>query len=704
MDTIPLNKQYSICYCHSMPKKITPSTRPAHDFSQELNAQQLAVVTHGQGPALVLAGAGSGKTRTIIYRLAYLIDQGIDPHQVLLLTFTNKAAKEMLHRAELLTNQPLTKLWGGTFHHLSNLLLRQFAPLLGYNSRFTILDEEDSQTLIKHVLKEFGGERTSKFLPSPNVTKNLISLAKNTLKPLDELVSDRYPRLQPFIKDLLQIAEIYQQTKQQANSMDFDDLLVLLVKLFNERPDVKQNIQQRFPWVLVDEYQDTNQIQGQLIYHLTGPKGNLVAVGDDAQSIYAFRGADISNILNFPKIYPHAKIYKLETNYRSTPQILNVANAAIANNLKQFPKNLQPLKESGSKPLLMAATTPKEEAKFVTDEIVKLNRQGTPLARIAVLFRATFHSQMLEFALTSRGIPYDYRGGLKFFERAHIKDLLAYLRIIDNVADRAAWLRLLNMQTGVGPVTAAALANQLMNHKNIKEALKAKLDMSPRAKEGWLNLQGLFQRILQAVSQTPAGLIKEIIHSAYRDWLEQQYQDWQDRLADLEQLNLFAENYQDLSSFLAEASLQEQFAASRLMGKTDYHEDKLILSTIHQAKGLEWHAVFLINLMQGGLPHRQSLFDPTELEEERRLFYVGITRAQHLLYLTYPIINEGSFNSLSQRSQFLDELPWGVVEDCTSNFLDDALTDSTIEIDEQGERRRLILTRRGKFLPEVEDL
>lgn len=689
-----------------MPKKIIQPTRPAHDFSKELNEQQLAVVTHGQGPALVLAGAGSGKTRTIIYRLAYLISQGVDPHQVLLLTFTNKAAKEMLHRAEMLTSQPLTKLWGGTFHHLSNLLLRKFASLLNYKSQFTILDEEDSQTLIKHVIKEFSGDHTSKFLPSPKVARNLISLAKNTLQPLDSLVADRYPRLQPFINDLQQIAENYQNAKQQANSMDFDDLLVLLVQLFNQRPDVKASIQQRFPWVLVDEYQDTNQIQGQLIYHLAGPRGNLVAVGDDAQSIYAFRGADISNILNFPATYPGAKIYKLETNYRSTPQILNVANAAIANNLKQFPKNLKPIKTNGLKPLLMAATTPKEEARFIVDEILKLHRGGTPLSRMAVLFRATFHSQMLEFALTSRGLPYDYRGGLKFFERAHIKDVLAFLRVINNVTDHLAWLRLLNMQTGVGPATAAALAKQLMSGTDINKTLQNKLNVPPRAHEGWSNLRGLLQRILRAVDQTPAGLIKEIIHSSYRDYLEQQHQDWQDRLADLEQLNLFANNYDDLSAFLAEASLQEQFAAARLyLPGQNHSDDKLILSTIHQAKGLEWEAVFLINLTQGGLPHRQSLFDPTELEEERRLFYVGITRAQHLLYLTYPILNEGSFNSLTQRSQFLDELPWGIVNDESRNPLNSGLEENIIEVDKYGERlKNLPKPKGGRFLPEVEDL
>ena len=327
----------------------------------QLNEQQRAVVTHGTEPALVLAGAGSGKTRAITYRLAYLLEQGIAPEQILLLTFTNKAAKEMLERAEALTHVPVKALWGGTFHHIANRLLRQLAPLVGYQSNFTILDEDDSQTMLKHLLKNFHLPPGAHLIPSPGVAKAIISFSRNTGQPIADVVELKYPRLEPLVEELENLAKNYAENKRLANVMDFDDLLALLGQALTKHPKVQERLQKQFPWILVDEYQDTNYLQSELIFHLAGSTGNLVVVGDDAQSIYAFRGANISNILDFKKRYPKAKIYKLETNYRSTPEILTLANASIGNNVRQYPKALQSVVASGSKPKVLVATGGRDE-------------------------------------------------------------------------------------------------------------------------------------------------------------------------------------------------------------------------------------------------------------------------------------------------------------------------------------------------------
>jgi DNA helicase-2/ATP-dependent DNA helicase PcrA len=624
-----------------------------------------------------------------------LLEQGIDPSQILLLTFTNKAAKEMLERAEALTHVPVKALWGGTFHHIANRLLRQLAPLVGYQSNFTILDEDDSQTMLKHLLKDFHLPPGAHLIPSPGVAKSIISFSRNTGQPIADVVELKYPRLEPLTDELQKLARDYAENKRTANVMDFDDLLALLGQALAENPKVQERLQQQFPWILVDEYQDTNHLQSELIYHLAGPTGNVVAVGDDAQSIYAFRGADISNILDFRKRYPKAAIYKLETNYRSTPEILALANASIGNNLKQYPKALQPVVASGSKPKILVATGGRDEAHQVVTEIVDMARQGIPLMQMAVLFRATFHSQNLEFELTSRGIPYDYRGGLRFFERAHIKDVLAFLRVAHNPGDQPAWLRLLTMPAGIGPATAAGLLAQLRGHKKIKDIISLEPTMT-RGQAGWQILRDSLGRVANAVDQSPSNLVTEVLRSWYREYLETQYRDWQDRLADLEQLGRFAATFADLQTFLSEASLQEQYAANRQKPGQKDDSDKLVLSTIHQAKGLEWHAVFVVNLAQGSFPHRRSLFSSEEIEEERRLFYVAVTRARKLLYLSYPLINEASADSLNQRSQFLDELPYGVTDErnAAPQYADE--TEQTIQLDGNGERHG--------FLPDITKL
>ena len=687
-----------------------PSKKTAVDASPllaSLNDQQRAVVTHGEGPALVLAGAGSGKTRAITYRLAHLLEQGVAPEQILLLTFTNKAAREMLDRAEALTHVPIKALWGGTFHHVANRLLRQLAPLVGYRPNFTIIDEDDSQTMMKHLLKEFHLPPGSHIIPAPGVAKAAISFSRNTGHSIGEVLAEKYPRLEPLEEELERLAKAYAENKRTANVMDFDDLLALLVQALAEHEKVRDRLHAQFPWILVDEYQDTNKLQSELIYHLAGPTGNVVAVGDDAQSIYAFRGADIANILDFKQRYPGAAIYKLEANYRSTPEILTLANSVISRNVKQYPKQLQPMVPSGGVPVLLPATDSRDEARQIVEEVVNLSREGVPLSQLAVLFRATHHSQQLELALTGHGIPYDYRGGLRFFERAHIKDVLAFLRVAHNPGDQPAWLRLLTMPAGIGPATAAQLLAQLRGVKTLAEVVEMQPQLT-RGQAGWQQVQAGLRRLAAAAEQTPDRLVAEVLRSWYREYLETQHRDWQDRLADLEQLERYAATFADLGTFLAEASLQEQYASSRQQQGHRHDEDKLVLSTIHQAKGLEWHGVFIMNLAQGSFPHRRSLGSSYEIEEERRLFYVAATRAQRKLYLTYPILNDGRGGSdtINQRSQFLEEIPWGAVAERgaaagTERRAADTDGEDVIQLDANGER----LSQPGRrFLPDVDQL
>jgi len=638
------------------------------DYKKELNDEQYQVVTQADGPCLVLAGAGSGKTRTIVYRVAYLIEQGIKSDNILLLTFTNKAAREMLNRvALLLKGRNLKGLWGGTFHHIANKILRKFAPLIGYKANFTILDEEDSESLIKICLKELNINTKERRYPTPAVLKDLISYAKNSEKKLKEVVEIKHPRWLEILPQLEKIARNYEERKKQKGLMDFDDLLTNLLKLLKTQPPVKKVLSNKFHYILVDEYQDTNRIQAEIIKELASVHQNILVVGDDAQSIYSFRAADIGNILNFPKIFKDTKIFHLTTNYRSTPEILEVANRIIENNLKQFPKNLVSLQKSLVKPALAIMSNPETEAAFISETILELREQRVPLNKIAVLFRATYHSQPLEFELTKRDIPYDYRGGLRFFERAHNKDVLAFLKIVNNVKDEVSWFRLLNLQIGIGEVTSKNLISNLTKANNINSVLKQEVEqlLSERAKNGWRELKYIFLKILKAEKLLPGELIRKIIKSNYQNYLELNYPNYQERLDDLEQLSLFADRYQNLNSFLAEITMQENFSAARL--RTDYqnenHEERVILSTIHQAKGLEWETVFVINLTEDALPNPRALKEEGGLEEERRLFYVAVTRAQKNLFLTYSLMS--SFNSyyLKTPSPFLKEIPEELLEE-----------------------------------------
>lgn len=678
------------------------------DYSSELNQEQLDAVLHGDGPCLVLAGAGSGKTRTVTYRVAYLLEQGAEPSSILLLTFTNKAAREMLDRISLLVGPEAKGVWGGTFHAVANRLLRSFAPAVGYTNGFSILDEEDAKALMKAVLKDAKIDPKARRFPSPAVLKNVYSFSRNTGTPIKETVEIKHPNFLDCVNDMEWICSEYQKRKQQSNAMDFDDLLWNWLKLMETQPAIASQISSRFQYVLVDEYQDTNALQARIISKLGEQHKNVFVVGDDAQSIYAFRGADVKNILSFPDSWPNAKIFKLESNYRSTPQILDLANASLSYNQNQFEKNLIGLKDPGVKPTVIACPSARQEASFLADKILTLRSEGVALANMAVLFRASSHSQALEFELMKRDVPFEYRGGLKFFERAHVKDVLSYMRLQVNAKDEPAWLRVLNMQTGIGAATAAAILEQVRESASkAVSAISNEITIPPRGQAGWLSAQS----VLIAMSEsTPGAMVRAVANSEnYKNHLEAEYPDWRDRLEDLEQLAIFADAYPDPAAFLADATLDDASFRREKGGSND--EERLILSTIHQAKGLEWDTVFIIHLTNQGFPSPRALEEDGAIEEERRLFYVASTRARNKLFLSYPQVMGYDAMSFCRPSMFLEELPgylveneqlarfssvssnkpsrsWGDEDQGWADEWSDGYEEPTIELDRFGNRRR----------------
>ena len=684
------------------------------DYQKELNPQQLEVVLNGEGSVLVLAGAGSGKTRTITYRVSYLLERGVSPENILLLTFTNKAAQEMLSRVEALLGWYPKGLWGGTFHSVANRLLRIYAPELGYSSNFTILDQEDTKALVKVCIKLLQVDTTSRRFPSPSKIHGLISYVQNSGKSISEVIESKYPQLSELTGVIERIAQMYAQRKKEADAMDFDDLLLVLREILSTNEGIRRRLSQQFEYVLVDEYQDTNVVQADLIRLLSREHGNLLVVGDDAQSIYSFRAADIQNILGFPQTYSNTKTFRLTTNYRSTPEILAIANASIIQNKNQFEKELVSVQSSSGLPHLVPANNSAQEAQFISQRILMLREEGVPLREVAVLFRAAFHSQALEFELMKRDIPYEYRGGLKFFERAHIKDVLSYLRIKSNPKDEMAWIRVLGLFSGIGLATAQTIAVQMKMLGSLSDLFSSPIKIPKRAQPGWTVLLKTLEELV--TQDFPSDLIRSVVSGDYRNYLEAEYPDFMDRLEDLEQFALFAQGYTSLQVFLDEISLSVDYSTFREEGGSR-EEEKIVLSTIHQAKGLEWTAVFIMHLIDGKFPNDRALEEDGGLEEERRLFYVAATRARTQLFFTYPITSGYDTLVLSQPSIFLQELPDKLFEKILlktavnsfssrtssyqSSWDDD---DPTIVFDELGERVQKEMPKGMSFLRNIDEL
>ncbi|MGA2556000.1 MAG: ATP-dependent helicase [Verrucomicrobiota bacterium] len=610
------------------------------NYERELNEQQHAAVTAPPGPALVIAGAGSGKTRTLTYRAAFLLEQGIPPERILLLTFTNKAAKEMMGRVSDLLGGELSALWGGTFHAIGNRLLRRHAALLGYQPGFSILDRDDAEALIQTCRKELDIDLTATRFPKAAVLADIFSLAVNKQQPLAGLLEAQFKYFAPLTGEISALQQSYAARKFAANSMDFDDLLALWLKLLQEHPEVRQEQQRRFQFILVDEYQDTNKLQGALIDLLAAAHHNVMAVGDDCQSIYSWRGAHFLNILKFPDRHPGARIFRIETNYRSTPEILRLANAAIAANLRQFPKELAAARAGGVKPIVVTCGDSNQQAAFVAQRVLQLREEGIPLKKMAVLYRAHFHALELQFELTRRNIPFSITSGLRFFEQAHIKDVTAWLKFITNPRDEPAFKRMVLTLPGIGA-------------RGEKTAVP------------WAQFTATIAQLEEPETRPSASrMIHLVLDAGYEDYLKAEYTNFQARLSDLEQMAATSLQFASVEDFLTQLALQSGLEAEdNLPARAD--EDPIRLSTIHQAKGLEFEVVFVIMLCEGAFPSARSIEALDGEEEERRLLYVAVTRARSHLYLTYPLLRlTSNRDDLSQKpSRFLAEIPRGLVEE-----------------------------------------
>ena len=653
-----------------------PFSAPVHlqiDYAGELNEQQHAAVTAAPGPALVIAGAGSGKTRTLTYRVAYLLEQGIPPERILLLTFTNKAAREMMRRVTDLLGQELNDLWGGTFHSIGNRILRRHAELLGYQRDFSIMDRDDTKELISACIADSDIDVKATRFPKPEVLSEIYSLADNTHKTVADLIATQYEHFSTLSDQIVAVQKRYIARKLATNAMDFDDLLALWLKLLKEHDDVREHYQRRFQFILVDEYQDTNKLQSDLIDLLAARHHNLMVVGDDAQSIYAWRGANFQNILKFPERYPESKIYKVETNYRSTPEILTVANAVIAANVQQFAKQLTPARKSGAKPVAVACGDAGEQASFVAQRVLELREEGTDLNNMVVLYRSHFHALELQLELTRRNIPFSITSGIRFFEQAHIKDVAAYLKLVLNPRDELSFKRLAQLLPGVGGKGADKLWRVFSTKIHLENsqhpmatALQTCAAVVPKKTAvAWTQLVATVSQLeAKDVRNSSAKMIRLVVEAGYEDFLKENYTNYRNRLDDLEQLANFAQQFKSVEEFLTQLALLTNVEAEDEQTANN-DDEKLKLSTIHQAKGLEFDVVFVIMLCDGMFPSGRSLDSSEGEEEERRLFYVAATRARNELYLSYPMIRfsgEGGA-TLQQASRFLNEIPKDLVEE-----------------------------------------
>ncbi len=708
-------------------------------YEDELNQEQLDVVMAGEGPMLVIAGAGSGKTRALTYRVSRLIEDGVDPSDILLLTFTNKSAREMLSRVEQLVTIDTRRIWGGTFHSIGNRLLRQHATVIGYRSSFTILDAEDAKEMMESAISSLGIKTLEKRFPKGDVLIDIYSYLINTRTPLELHLENNYPHFGVYRDEMINVFRRYKERKREANAMDFDDLLVNWKLLLDDHPEAGEALKRRYRYILVDEYQDTNKLQAEVVDAMASVRRNVMVVGDDAQSIYSFRGASFENIITFPLRFPEAKIYKLETNYRSTRQILSLANASIAQNRFQFKKELHAVRGDGPDPAVVGVDDVFEQASFVAQRILELRDEGEPLSDIAVLYRSHYQSLELQMELSRRLIPFEIRSGVRFFEQAHIKDVIAYLKIVTNPRDELSWKRVMKLYPKVGEKTAAEVWGRIGGAPNPLDVFLRESGVGSRGSEKGSNAAGTgsdsrpptsdsrprgvaaslksLATILgligsESMQHNPSESIRLIVERGYADYARAKFANSQARIDDLEQLSQYALRYDDTNLFLDEVALSNPIAGEdvAVVGPED---EKVVLSSVHQAKGLEWRIVFVIWLADGRFPSQRALrvpggivrLQPKELheafeltdalmkkddlaieelppelrdadaapassspeveivipgeEEERRLFYVAVTRAKQELYLVFPVMarDRGGLDILMEPSRFIRELP-----------------------------------------------
>jgi len=624
------------------------------DYHKELNSAQLKAVESVDGPYLVIAGAGSGKTRVLVHRVAYLVEKGIKPEQILLLTFTRRSAEEMLRRASLLLDERCKHVAGGTFHSFANMILRKYAKLLEISNNFTILDRADAEDAVNLVRTQLGFHKSEKRFPRKHAILEVISKSVNKSAEIKDVLYGEYPQFIEFTDSIKKIRDAYRKYKLQKSLLDYDDLLVFLKVLLSKHEDVRLALAAKYKYIMVDEYQDTNKLQAHIVCLLAANHGNIMVVGDDAQSIYSFRGANFKNIMDFPKIFKQAKIITLEENYRSTQPILNLTNAVIAQAKEKFEKHLYTKKKEGSLPVFIDCPDENSQSTFVADKILELREEGIPLNEIAVLFRSGWHSNDLEIELASRNIPFVKYGGQKFVEAAHIKDILAYLRISHNRNDQVSWLRALLLIPKIGPKTAQKIIETIANPANAVE------DTLLKKHDSLMQLLKLLKEV-DCDCQGPEKIIEKFL-DYYQPLLKIKYDDFNKRLNDLDSLLHISARYKSTENFLTDMALEPPERSIVEAGKNDKDDSALTLSTIHSAKGLEWHTVFLIYVAEGHLPSYLSLETEDEIEEERRLLYVASTRAKVNLFFLKPHLDrsprsfmDGAGSVFTQVSRFLDQ-------------------------------------------------
>jgi DNA helicase-2/ATP-dependent DNA helicase PcrA len=627
------------------------------NYKTELNESQYQAVTSGNGPLLVVAGAGSGKTRTLVYRVAWLVEQGVDPGSILLLTFTRRASNEMIARAISMLDYRCQEVVGGTFHWLANRVLRRYGKYLSLESDFSIIDRSDAEDVLNFLAGNLGFREQSRRFPKKSTISDIFSKSVNRAETLEQVLTGEYEQFLQYQVELSELREHYNSYKRHHQMLDFDDLLVSLSRLLREQREVCSQLSTQYSYLLVDEYQDTNRLQAEIVQALATSHQNVMVVGDDSQSIYSFRGAHFRNILDFPKLFPQTTVLKLEENYRSPQPVLDLANGIIQSSRQKYTKCLYTRKDKGERPWLVRPEDESAQSDYICGKIKELQLKGVPLKEIAVLFRASYHSFDLEVALTRLGVDFVKYGGFKFIESAHVKDVLAHLRAFKSPGDRISWNRLLLLVNQVGSKRSQEILRYLGESSKSPERLAAYARKLP-AKHGIHRLVHLFGEL-----STPGLTVSQQVR-AVRDYYEpvlvSKYDDYPKRLRELDYLQDWTLKYKHLEHFLADVALEPP-SSNIPENHPDLGKDHLVLSTIHSAKGLEWRAVFLISAVEGRMPPSHAYTDEDLLEEERRLLYVAVTRAKEFLYLCCPrrIYDRRTGFHSAPLSLFLRELPGG---------------------------------------------
>ena len=627
-------------------------------YDDELNAAQLAAVEQIEGPILVIAGAGTGKTRTLIYRVARMIESGIRADNILLMTFTRKAAGEMLRRAAMLVGSRAEQVEGGTFHSFANITRRRYAGLLDYQNNFTILDQGDAQDVINFLRGQMGLDAKSRRFPRKQTLCSIISASVNRVTPVQEIVEEEYPHFRRETEEIERLARAYREYKRRHNLMDYDDLLVNTALLLERHEDIRRILADKHRYIMVDEYQDTNKLQHAIVRLLGEKHRNVMAVGDDSQSIYSFRGANFRNIMDFPQTFPGTEVIKLEENYRSTQPILDFTNEILRRAVEKYEKHLYTRRTGGQTPMIVATATDQLQSEFIVQMVLELREQGRELSDIAILFRSSFLSFDLEIELNKANIPYVKMGGFKFVETAHVKDLVAHLRVIHNPQDVVSWNRILLLLEGVGPRTS---------QKVIDLISEGDLRLDARSAEeapGNERVAALF-RFLGSIGsdEMPVAEKVERLIEYYRPIMKGKYDDYSKREKDIEVFAEIAGRYRSLNSFLADMALEPP--TESVVGiEGGEEEEKLVLSTIHSAKGLEWDTVFVLTALDGRFPTFRAAEDLDDMEEERRLMYVASTRAKNRLIISYPLdlYDREMGMTLTKPSRFIADIPDGIAD------------------------------------------